>query len=339
MRSSIRPLTELREVLVTEYLTGQGLTPELVRWKYFDPALETGGRERGFAWLRDERIAGFIGLIPTRLGRGDESFDMSWTCDWSLSKRVASPGVGVLLLKQAIESTHQLMYVGTGSAHTASIAPRIADHVIEDAGLVALLPLRLGYWAERLSRALPFVRAERWPWLPQLPARRLPRSSARVRVADGISSAIGPLLEEPRGPGWYPRYSHGYVDWVVGRCPELSSGTAWAPSDAAPRACAVFWRSRASERFWRMALWAQPGADDLLADVIRCAARRIYESGGWLVSTLVSRRDELLRSSLQRCGALIGRSTKPLYVLATKGPRVDELSNLSFVDADLAYEP
>ena len=87
MKSSIVPLDPTLSKGVTEYLVGgglgRGLTAEEVRWKYFDQNFNMG-RHRGFAWLKEGRVRGFIGCIPATRTTPVGDREMIWTCDWSV---------------------------------------------------------------------------------------------------------------------------------------------------------------------------------------------------------------------------------------------------------------
>jgi hypothetical protein len=336
--SSIRPLSELPEDLVLQYFTRRKDCPELIRWKFFDRSFNPRGRERGIAWLRDGRVEGFLGLIPTSLGREGRTRDLTWTCDWSLAERTAAPGIGVRMLQRAMESNDHLMYVTRGSKHTASIASRLAQRTVADAGVILVLPLRLGALLEQFGRRAGFPRLERWSALARIPVRRTSRAAGSVIVEDGVSRSIAPLLEAPRGPGWYPQYDWTYLDWAVGRCPQIRSRTVYGPAADAPRAAALLWRRTDSERGWRMALWARPEARDVLQAVFAEAVRLARDAGGWLVSLMVSRLDEQLIEVVCRGRGVIRRPPQPLFILVARDPEVDEVGNLSFVDADLAYQ-
>lgn len=339
MRSSITPISEIPRSATEAYLVRQGLAPELARWKFFDDAFNQG-RERGFAWLREGRIGGFLGLIPARLGRGGRTWPMYWTCDWSLESRSASAGVGVRLLRRAMEFADQLLFVSEGSEHTAQLAPRIAEVTIPDAGHGWVFPLRAGYALQKLARRVALAQPERWPRIAELPLAPISRSASKlsVRSEPGVARALAALFEQPRGDAWYPHYDWNDVDWIVGRCPTLRCGSAWAPAQGTPEAAAVFWHDRASTRTWRLALWSRPGADRALRAVLSQTMREARRQGGWLLSALISRQDRDLAAALRAERWLQVPQRRPLFIFSRRSVPLEEVGRLSFLDTDLAHQ-
>lgn len=338
MPSRIEPLSQVPADWVVDYFRRQQVPEALVRWKFLAPGPPSRGRERGIAWIRDDRVQGFLGLVPCRLGRGDERFDMTWTCDWSLAERANAPGVGVRMLQRALAADEPVLSVTRGSDFTASIAPRVGHHTIEDAARTFVVPLRAASLLERLpgpARALA-----RAPLVGRAPLPAARTSARRTRVEAGVAHALDALLAAPRGPGWFPAYDTSYLDWVVGRCPVLECASILAPDDGAPRAAALLWRRRESAARWRLALFAAPdecGPDGLARAVLARAAREARRRGGSLLSLLLSRLDDDLASAVRGGLRAFEREPQPLYVLVSRSPDVDELGRLSYLDADLQY--
>jgi hypothetical protein len=81
MARACHPLRALSPDSLIEYLGRDGNSPGIVQWKYFDSRFN-GGRERGYSWVRDGRIGGFVGLIPFQVVVGSRVAEAGWTCDW-----------------------------------------------------------------------------------------------------------------------------------------------------------------------------------------------------------------------------------------------------------------
>lgn len=338
MRLTIVPLSEVPSSLLKDYLGGQGMPSEIISWKYFDSAFNRG-RERGFVWLREGRVAGFVGLIPFDLSGGGNRSQTAWTCDWSVGEPDANPGFGVMLLKRAIDSCGHLMALG-GNENTQRLLPRIATRTVPEAGLMFGLPLRLGAVFRKLGRlpeAGPLRRI--FSALSGIPLRWVGGAESRVRVERGVSPAISALLESERGPGWSPRYDFEYLNWQVGRCPAVVSWTCIAPGEAGSRAAALFWRPVDSSNLWRTAVWMEAGGQESLRAVLREVVRRIYGEGGVAVSAIVSRLDHDLIQILREIGFVRIGAPRPLFVCTPGRNRgsLDEPGRLSYLDTDLAY--
>lgn len=337
MKASIRPMSEVPPAMVLDYLTQRGSSIEMVEWKYFDARFNRG-RERGFVWVRGDRVEGLLGMIPCDLARGEQRWPMTWTCDWSLAAPDSTPGLGILLIRRAVQSTDLLITLG-GNELNLKLMPRMAEQTLADAGRVFQIPLRLGAIMERIGRGAGVPGLERLPGLAGLPLRRMPRPVKAVRTEAGVAPAAAPLFEGAGVEGWHPAYDFEYLDWQVGRCPVLESATCFTPS-AKPQAAALFWRLRASGFRWRMALAAVPGAQAPLTAVLCEAIRRIGERSGSLVSVLVSQLDEDLVAALRAQPRSIARTRCPLFLLATKAVSepIDGLHRLSFLDTDGAQQ-
>lgn len=338
MRVSIDPVSAVPERLLREHLLRYGLPSDIIEWKYFDRGFSPG-RERGYAWVRDGHVQGIIGMIPFRLRRAGELTDCAWTCDWFVESPTRNPGVGVVLLKSAVERAGLLVTVG-GNEATRRLVPRLAVSTIEDAALELHLPLRLGGTAlyRKLEARVPLPLSRPFRGLPLRPRpARLPARGHQVTTEAGVSSAIGNLTEEASSDGWGPSYDLGYVDWQIGRCPAVTCATCYGPSKP-PAAASVFWTPRAGGGAWRMVLWTRAGADDHGGAVLDQTIREVERHHGDVISTIVSRRDRTSTTLLTGAGFRPTGRSFPFYVLATgNAARPSELSRHSYLDSDLAH--
>ena len=124
MPSSIQPLSALDPDLLVEYLGREGHSAEEVRWKYFDSRFNRG-RERGYAWVKDGKMGGFLGLVPFQVVARDRVIEAAWTCDWSVQDPTAR-GIGILLMRQAQEKYEFLTQLG-GNEATQRIISRLSN--------------------------------------------------------------------------------------------------------------------------------------------------------------------------------------------------------------------
>jgi hypothetical protein len=350
MRASIEPISRLPRAAVQEYLGRAGLSPEIIGWKYFDPRFAPG-RERGYAWMRDGVIQGAIGLIPFTLSGPTTSTAAAWTCDWAVESHGRHPGIGIMLLKSALEAADCLLSIG-GNEATRRLLPRMATRTIPEAAIELYLPLRLG--GTRLFGML--ARRLRLAWLHQVGEMRLPSplltsraatpgTTALLKIESGVSPLLAPLLaaaRAARNEGWAPEFDQDYVDWQVGRCPALVSRTCCFPADR-PRAAAVYWRRRKSPGLWRMALWMRPGAGDEMRAVLAGTMQDVHRQGGRVVSTLTASADLEGHRLLEDSGFRRTADRRPLFIFG-KGsgagaahPAAGEFQGLSYLASDLAY--
>ena len=314
------------------------MSRDVVEWRYLDAKFNRG-RNRGYAWIRHDRIEGMIGLIPFDIAGPGPTRTVNWSSDWMLADPSSNPGMGILLLRKAIESSTELFALG-GNENTRKLLPRIATHTVPDAGMSLHLPLRLGVVLRRLEGKRILDRLPKPKLLYMIPLRRVPKSgrSAEIRTERGLSPQITPLLEVEPEQQWSPRYDFSYLDWQLGRAPFVQCWTSYTPSVGEASAAAVYWRPAHSSDFWRLAVWSRPGQTDRLERVIREAVATIYSLGGMAVSAIVSRLDLELQRSLHAAGFLALGRRRPLYVCAGKaGTTVRELRGLSYLDTDLAY--
>src|SRR6476660_2970987 len=83
MHAAFQPLSSIAPGALIEYLGREGNSAEIVQWKYFDSRFNRN-RERGYTWVKDGKIGGFIGLIPFQVVIDGRIADAAWTCDWSV---------------------------------------------------------------------------------------------------------------------------------------------------------------------------------------------------------------------------------------------------------------
>lgn len=155
----------------------------------------------------------------------------------------------------------------------------------------------------------------------------------------GVSRSIGTLLELSDDTHWQAVYDWEYVDWQIGRCPQLVAWTCYIPDQPTARAAAVFWRRKDSLSYWRMALWARPDTSDDLTAVVRAAVRQIYDLSGFCISVVVSRLDDNHIHILEDNGFSLLQEQRALFLFLRGSDReiVEEFGHLSYLANDLAY--
>ena len=338
MEGTIQPASAIPGESLREYLRFQGVSPEIIEWKYFDTAFNRG-RERGVTWWHNDQVFAFLGLIPFTLGRGDRSWDSMWLCDWTRRPGEIARGTGLKLNVWAVQAFDHLFGIG-GTEVARRLHPKVADRTIADAGIVFRLPLRFGAVLNKLGRRMPLSGLTR-RMFGRLPLPWAVRKSLQhdVKTEIGIPRAIGSLVESDRGGGWYPRYDLDYLDWQLMRCPAVTCGTCYIPTSSGARAAAVFWRSVESADTWRLALWCQKAAHDESAAVLNAAIRHAYNEGGMIISLITSRLDTDLIALAKSRRFMPSRQRLPLWTYAARptSQPVDELSGLSHLDGDFAY--
>ena len=338
MAPSVVPLSDVPAGLLREFLGRIGMSREVVDWRYLDEDFNRG-RNRGLAWLRRDRMEGMIGLIPFQIGGAGPAREVNWSSDWILADPNANPGMGILLLRRAIESSATLFALG-GNENTRKLLPRIATHTVPDAGIGMHLLLRSGAILRKAGRKGILGRLPQPRLLHMIPLRWVSSPKARpdVKTEPGVPREIAPLLATRHGEGWSPRYDFSYVSWQVGRSPLIRCLTSCAPLAGEPAAAAVYWSPAASGDFWRLAVWYRPGFQEGLDAVVRAAVHEIYRRGGMAVSAIVSRLDTEMQAALRARGFLPLGPRRPLYACAGRDDSpVPELSGLSYLDSDLAY--
>jgi hypothetical protein len=335
---SIVPLSEVPRPLVEAYLRARtsyfrDRAPAAVAWKYYDVAFNRG-RDRGFVWLRDDRVRGFIGLIPAAMARGAEVVPLAWTCDWGLDDPAGTPGMGVHLLRRAVAAGPHTATLG-GNKHTTTLVPRMAACTFDDAGISYWRPLTSAAVLRLLgTRLAPLGRAADTP-LGRVPIPRpRRRAAARVRLDAGIAPELDALFTAARPPAWTARYDVDYLRWALERCPGIVCATLLVAGTAAPVAGAVAWYAAdAPIRTVRFACWSEPGARDATEAVVAATAGWARRVGAEGVATIAGRWDVEQRDALERVGLRRRASTRPLYVFA---PHLDALGGLNYLATDLA---
>jgi hypothetical protein len=338
MPAAFQPLSALAPTALIEYLGREGNSAEIVQWKYFDTRFNRN-RERGYAWVKDGKIGGFIGLVPFQVVIDGRIAEAAWTCDWSVQDQ-SGRGTGILLIRQAQESYEFLTQLG-GNEATQRIISRLAAITVNDAGIMFYLPLRLGAILRLARRRLPSLPLDAVNLVNRVPLH-LPRrtaSSSSVVFEPGVSDALNSLLEPDQHGEMYSRYDLPYIRWQVADCPLLQSETCYIAGDSKLRAAALIWRLKTSTEFWRVALWSREGAQKESEILLSRVIRHIYESKGFLVSVVVSRLDSSTIGLLRSKQFLASPTLRPLHIIDSKktGKPVPELWPLSFLDTDLAY--
>ena len=335
---SIEPVSAVPHHLVKDHLLRRGLRPEIIEWKYFDATFGRG-RERGYAWLRDGRVQGMVGIIPFRMAGLQRSYEAAWTCDWHVETPDKNPGIGMLLLKTAIAETDLLVTLG-GNDATRRLVPRLATRTVPEGGFELILPLRFG--GTRLYQRI----ASRAGWrslraieaIPIRAANSSRRGIRGVRTEHGVSPVIHAVIERSGRSALVPMYDHQYLQWQLARCPAVDAGSCYAPEVGAPDAAALFWRQTGDGRLWRLALWLAEGAyaqgQAVLAEVLRQVARQ----KGHSVSAVVSCIDGPVTQVIRGAGFRSTGRILPFYVLGKdRSVAVPGPSTVSYLDTDLAY--
>lgn len=336
--SSLRfcPMSERPDADVANYLRTRGLDDATIQWKFFDSDFNRG-RERGFLMLLDNKVCGFLGLIPLSIGKAEECWDSYWSFDWSKNENTPK-GAGRVLLEQASKFCVHHMGFG-GNAITQNLYPKYASLTVP-AGRVFRRRLRLGVYLDRIKWSMPWLPLVRSTTLRNLPVRR--RSGGQSGYAEttiGVNESISPLLASETGANLRPLYDFEYVHWQIGRCPFLESATVCVPKASRPRAAALIWRQKNDRGAWRMKIWSEKGAHEELRYAIDGAVKTIYNEGGQSVSIIVSRLDTDFHSALESNGFYATKDQPKLYILATDAAPhpVEELEHLSYLDTDLGY--
>jgi hypothetical protein len=338
MASGFQPLSALAPDLLIEYLGREGNSAEAVRWKYFDSRYNRN-RERGYAWVKDGKIGGFLGLIPFHVATRDRTIEAAWTCDWSVQDPTAR-GAGILLIRQAQDKYEYLTQLG-GNQATHRIIERLSSKTVNDAGIVFHLPLRLGAVLRVARRRMPKLPVDGLNFLNQIPLQ-FPRGSnspASVVFEPGVSKILGSFLEPAQRGDIYSRYDLDYVQWQIADCPFLFSETCYIADGSVPRAAALIWRPKTSPDFWRLALWLRQGAEKEREILLSTVIRRVYDRKGFVFSCVVSRLDTTLIELLRSKNFIAAPRRRPLHIISSKktGEPIPELWPLSFLDTDYAY--
>jgi hypothetical protein len=338
MRPSLLKLAEAPPPLVQDYLARQEIPPEISQWKYFDARFNRG-RERGFVCMKDDKVCGFLGLIPFQARKDGRTLECAWSCDWSVDAAQATGGMGIMLVKKAKDAYDAVFNVG-GNENTRRIFPRLSDRTVWDAGISLVLPLRLGAILGKLAPR--FLR----PLTQQKILRNFPlkwmRNIAvddRVQIQEGVSLELAPLFEDSGQGEWCPLYDHEYVRWQLETCPAVSCWSCYIPSQPTPRAGAIIWRSATSTDFWRLAVWGVRQAENEAKLLIHRAIQFVHQQNGAALFAIASHLDQGLIAALAEQGFLRRRARLPFYGMRGREAKLtfDEFGVLSFLDADLPY--
>lgn len=329
-------MSEADPAAVRDYLLQRQIQPEIIDWKYFDSCFNRE-RERGLVWVRDNRVCGFLGLIPFCIDRENLHADCAWSCDWSVDP-VQGTGMGLLLVKQARQLYDGIFNLG-GNENTRQIFPRLADRTVPDAGISLALPLRLGSIFSRL----PGANTRRWlsrrETLQQIPLRWVRASAgAAVRIDAGLSSPVLSLLADIHQTDWSPRYEPAFFDWQFRRCPAITCWSCWISSEAPLRTAGLLWRSQSSTKFWRFVLCGETHDSEKLRKLIAGIVSFVHKQRCIALFTIASHRQTALLKLLRREGFL-RRGHLPFYAMRGRLAELptDDFLALSYLDADLAY--
>jgi hypothetical protein len=335
MRSGLMRMSEADPVAVKQYLLGRQIQPEIIDWKYFDPGFNRD-RERGVVWVRENQVAGFLGLIPFRLEKDEVRADCAWSCDWSIDPRQGG-GMGLLLVKRARELYDGIFNLG-GNENTRRIFPRLADRTVSAAGVNLVLPLRLGSVFARLPRGSIKSMLSQQETLRQIPLRWVRRPSEAVTIDPGLSPRVTSLADDALRGDWRPRYDSQFLDWQFRRCPAIQCWSGWVSSEFPLRTAALIWRPRSSKSFWRFVFCGETADSQKMKILIAAIVSFVYGQGGVALFGIVSHRESDLIQLLGRRGFL-RHGELPFYVMRGRHSELptDEFCVLNFLDADLAY--
>jgi hypothetical protein len=336
MRSGLMRMSEADPAAVKQYLRGQKIEPEIIDWKYFDRGFNRD-RERGVVWVREDQVAGFLGLIPFRVEKNEQRAECAWSCDWSVDPAQGG-GMGLLLVKRARELYDGIFNLG-GNENTRQIFPRLADRTVPDAGISLVLPLRLGSIIAGLPRGFVrrlFTRQEK---LQKIPLRWV-RSAVRslVTIEPGLSPQVLSFADATLQTGWRPVYDAGFLDWQFVRCPAISAWNCSISSESPLRTAGLVWRSRSSKKLWRFVFWGETHDLEKMKILTAAIVSFAYQQGCIALVTIASQRQSDLLSLLRRRGFL-RHGLLPFYAMRGRCAElpVDDFAALSYLDADLAY--
>lgn len=329
---------------VIDYLTGpgigRGLTSEEARWKYYDEDFNAG-RERGFAWLKDGRVRGFIGCIPATRATPVGDKEMIWTCDWSVENPQSAPGIGILLLSKVHKSTEFTGGVG-GSADTHATVPRMSTRSVRDIGAIFRRPVRLGALLEHAEKKIRFLPKLSGTGLGRLPLPAAGRRSGLPLNASTQGMAVAelaPLFDRPADPICRVRYDARHLSWL-GRYPGADFRSFYL-ADGDRAAGALLWHVPRQPGRLRFAVRHSPGAADLLDAIIADLLGEMRSTQATMVSTMVSSHDADALTALRRHRFFEASGRLPLYIPHLEGPAgcAEGFADMSYLDTDLAFLP
>ena len=329
-------MSEVDPAAVRQYLLGRQIAPEIIDWKYFDPCFNRG-RERAVVCVRKDQVAGFLGLIPFRLEKGDLRADCAWSCDWSVDPQQGG-GMGLLLVKRARELYDGIFNLG-GNANTRQIFPRFADRTVPDAAISLVLPLRLGSILPRLRRGIFRHLLNQRETLKKIPLRWVGHQSERgVNIEPGVAANVTALFEAAVGQDWRPRYDYGFINWQFRRCPAISCWSCWLSLESPVRTAALIWRSQPSNGFWRFVLCGEAADLQKIRMLTDGIVSFVHRQQCIALFTILSHQEGSLAELLRGRGFL-RHGKLPFYVVRGRHSDLplDEFAALNFLDADLAY--
>jgi hypothetical protein len=325
-------------VAVKKYLSCHEVEPEIADWKYFDSHFNRN-RERGVVWVREGRVAGFLGLIPFCVEKGRVcASQCAWSCDWSVDPLEAG-GMGLMLAKRARDLYDGIFNVG-GNENTRRIFPRLADRTVPDAAVNLVLPLRLGSTFALLPPGVLKRTLSRQRLLQQIPLHwGRDRSRIGVSIEPGLSPRVISVLGDVGPCYWQPLYDSEYVDWQLVRCPTVNCWSCWISSDSPPRTAALIWTSRSSTGYWRLAFCGVMADLERIEALTGAIASFVRGQKGIALFAMASHLESGLMNLLARQGFLRRRAKLPFYVMRGRNRELplDEFKTLNFLDADLAY--
>lgn len=337
MKSSIVPLSAVSAKLACAYLMQQGMNAETARWKYFDETYNQG-RERGFVWFSNERVRGFIGMIPVTVATPAGDRNMVWTCDWSVEEWNRNPGIGVRLLSK-VQSTYGFVGGVGGSDYTQAIVPNMATRTVADAAVSLRLPLNLKPLLEAAERRLQFLPKLSRTALRQVPLRkRRPLKSGEVRFEQGVSPALAPLFDQSAAGVCCVRYNLAHLAWV-GRRPGAVALSCLVGDARHPAAGALLLSHQNRSDQWQVIFRSNSNGGAALETLIASVVAKLVEMRASLLASIVSSRDEEVLNLLIVQG-FRERSRMPLYIPEGDGPGScqEGFRHMSYLDTDLAFE-
>ena len=329
-------MSEADPAAVRQYLLGRQIEPEIIDWKYFDAGFNRD-RERGVVWVRENQVAGFLGLIPFRVEKSGHRADCAWSCDWSVDPSQGG-GMGLLLVKRARELYDGIFNLG-GNENTRQIFPRLADRTAPDAGISFVLPLRLGSIVARLPGGFVKRLLSQREKLQQIPLRWVRTGvRARVTIDPGLSPQVLSLADATAPIDWRPAYDAGFLEWQFGRCPAITSWSCWISSESPPRTAGLVWRSRSSKKLWRFVFYGETHDVEKMKILTRAIVSFAYQRGCIALFTIASHRQSEFVRFLGRRG-LLRYGRLPFYAMRGRCAElpIEDFVALSYLDADLAY--
>ena len=331
-------MSEADPSAVKQYLADRQIEPEIVAWKYFDSRFNRD-RERGVVWVREGRVAGFLGLIPFGAETGGiRAAQCAWSCDWSVAPLEAS-GMGLMLVKRARDLYDGIFNVG-GNENTRRIFPRLADRTVPDAAVNLVLPLRLGSTFALLPPGILKRALSRQKLLQQIPLHRArDRRRIGVSIEPGLAPHVVSMLREEAPRDWQPLYDSEYIDWQLVRCPAVKCWSCWISSDSPVRTAALIWTSQSSSGYWRLVFCGASGDLEKIELLTGAMVSFVHAQKGIALFAMASHLESGLMNLLARQGFLRRRAKLPFYVMRGRNRElpIDEFKVLNFLDADLAY--